>query len=58
MITKYLLDDGQNVVHANGKQTFFDAQHELTIHTDVLDEHVFVILLQDSNNEHKLPGAQ
>ncbi len=58
MITKYLLDDGHNVVHVNGKQTFFDAQHELTIHTDVFDEHVFVILLQGSNMEHKLPGAQ
>ncbi len=58
MITKYLLGDGHNVVHINGKHTDFGVQHELTIHTDVFDEHVFVILLQGSNNEHKLPGAQ
>jgi hypothetical protein len=55
---KNWLVDGHNVVHANGKHTVFGWQHELIIHTDVFNEHVFVILLQDSKIEQRLAGAQ
>ena len=55
---KNLLGDGQNVVHDNGKHTFLGAQHELTIHTDLFNEHRFVTLLQDSKIEQRVAGAQ
>jgi hypothetical protein len=48
----------QRFVHANGKHIDCDEQHELTIHTDVLDTQVFVILSHSSKIEHRIPGAQ
>ena len=52
------LVDGHKVVHSNGKHIVFGTQHELTIHTDVFDGHVPVILLQGSKIEQRLAGAQ
>jgi len=56
--TSNLLIGRHILVHDNGKHIFFDKQHELITNTDVFNEHVFVILSQDSKIEHKLPDAQ
>ncbi len=48
----------QKSVIGNGKHTACGEQHELTMHTDVFDVHVYVILLHGSKIEHRIPGAQ
>lgn len=50
--------DEHKLVHINGKHTAFDEQQELTIQTDVFDEHPPVISSQDSKIEQRLAGAQ
>lgn len=52
------LPDVQKFITNIGKQTAFGEQHELTMHTDVLDVQVLVTLSHGSNNEHRMPGAQ
>ena len=49
--------DEHKLVHANGKHTACGIQHELTMHTDVLDAHS-PVALHDSMIEHKQAGAQ
>ncbi len=49
---------GHSSVNESGRHTALDVQHELTIQTDVLDEHTLVMLLHDSKIEHKMAGAQ
>ena len=53
-----LFSDVQNLVNNNGIHTACDEQHELTMHTDVFDAQVYVILLHGSKIEHRIPGAQ
>jgi hypothetical protein len=48
----------QKSVTNNGKHTACGEQHELTMHTDVFDVQVYVILLHGSKIEHRIPGAQ
>jgi hypothetical protein len=48
----------QKSVINNGKHTACGEQHELTMHTDVFDVQVYVILLHGSKIEHRIPGAQ
>jgi hypothetical protein len=48
----------QNFVHDNCKHTACSEQHELTMHTEVFDVQVYVILLHGSKIEHRIPGAQ
>ena len=45
-------------VQDNGKHTGCGEQHELTMHTEVFDAHVFVIFLHGSKIEHRTAGAQ
>jgi hypothetical protein len=45
-------------VNNNGKHTACDKQHELTMHTEVFDVQVNVILSHASKIEHRIPGAQ
>ena len=53
-----ILPDIQNVVNTNGKHTVCGEQHELIIHTDVLDPQSSVRLSHGRNNEQRIPGAQ
>jgi hypothetical protein len=48
----------QKFVHDNGRHIACDAQHELTMHMEVFDAQVYVILLHSSKIEHRIPGAQ
>jgi len=48
----------QKSVTNKGKHTACGEQHELTMHTDVFDVQVYVILLHGSKIEHRIPGAQ
>jgi len=48
----------QKYVQDNGKHTAGVEQHELTMHTEVFDAQVYVLLLHDSKIEHRIPGAQ
>ena len=48
----------QNVVKNKGKHTARGEQHELIIHTDVLDAQSFVTLLHGVKIEQRIPGAQ
>jgi hypothetical protein len=52
------LPDMQKLVHDIGKHIACGEQHELTMHTEVFDAQVYVILLHGSSIEHKTPGAQ
>ncbi len=42
----------QKLVEDNGKHIGCDEQHELTMHTEVFDAQVFVILSHNSKIEH------
>ena len=53
-----LLPVRQKFVHNNGKHTVCDEQHEFTMHTEVLDAQVYIILSHGSKTEHRLAGAQ
>ncbi len=48
----------QKSIHNIGKHTACGEQHELTMHTEVFDVQVYVILSHDSKIEHRIPGAQ
>ena len=48
----------QKFVQTNGKHIGCDEQHELTMHTEVFDAQVFVILSHGCKTEHRIPGAQ
>jgi hypothetical protein len=48
----------QKGVDKNGKHTACGEQHELTIHTEVFDAQVYVLLSHGSKIEHRIPGAQ
>jgi hypothetical protein len=48
----------QKSVTSSGKHIGCDKQHELTMHTDVFDAQVLVILLHGCKIEHRIPGAQ
>lgn len=50
--------DWQKSVAFNGKHFACGEQHELTMHTEVFDEQVYVVVLHGSNSEHRIPGAQ
>ncbi len=52
------LPDPQKFVVNQGKHIACGEQHVLITHTDVLDAHVYVILLHGSRIEHKTAGAQ
>jgi len=45
-------------VNNNGKHTACGEQHELTMHTEVFDVQVNVMLSHASKIEHRIPGAQ
>jgi hypothetical protein len=47
----------QTFVNDNGKHTSRGEQHELTMHTEVFDAQICVILLHGSKIEHRIPGA-
>ncbi len=53
-----LLPKIQKFVDDIGRHTACCEQHELTMHTEVFDAHVNVILLHGSKMEHRTPGAQ
>ncbi len=48
----------QKFVNNNGKHTACGEQHELTMHIEVLDVQVYVILSHASKIEHRTPGAE
>ena len=48
----------QKFVHDNGKHTACGEQHELTMHTEVFDTQVYVILSHGSKIEHRILGTQ
>ena len=48
----------QRSVNNSGKHTACGEQHELTMHTDVFDAQVYVILLHGCKIEHTTAGAQ
>ncbi len=52
------LPNMQTSVNKNGKHTACGEQHELTMHTEVFDGQVYVILSHSSKIEHRIPGAQ
>ncbi len=49
--------DEHKLVQKSGKHTADVEQHELTMHTDVSDEHL-PVELHGSRSEHRAPGAQ
>ena len=50
--------DGHRLVTNNGKHTAWGVQQLLTMHTELFDEQVPLLLLQDSRIEHRTSGAQ
>ena len=56
--TNELLPPVQKFVTDNGRHTACGEQHELVMHTEVVNAHVYVILSHDSKIEHRIPGAQ
>ena len=48
----------QKFVADSGKHTGCGEQQELTMHTEVFDAQIYVILLHGSKIEHRIPGAQ
>jgi hypothetical protein len=52
------LPNMQKFVNCSGKHTACGEQHELTMHTEVFDAQVYVVLSHSSKIEHRMPGAQ
>lgn len=48
----------QKFVNDNGRHIACGEQHELTMHMEVFDAQVYVILSHSSKIEHRIPGAQ
>jgi hypothetical protein len=55
---KVSLPDLQKLVNNSGKHTACGEQHELTMHTDVIEAQLYVTLLHGSKIEQRIPGAQ
>lgn len=53
-----LLPNGQKLVHDGGTHIARAEQHELTIHTEPLDEQRLPVLLHGSKIEHSIAGIQ
>jgi hypothetical protein len=48
----------QKFVKDSGKHIALGEQHVSTMHTEVFDTQVYVVLLHGSKMEHRIPGAQ
>ena len=48
----------QKRVNDSGRHTACDEQHDFTMHIEVLNAQLCVILSHGSSNEHEMPGAQ
>ena len=53
-----IIPDVQKLTNDNGKQTACGEQHELTMHTELLDVQVYVVLSHGSKIEQRIAGAQ
>lgn len=57
-LSSELLPDRQKRVSDTGKHTACCEQHEFTMHTKAFDAQLYVVLLQGSKIEQRIPGAQ